>query len=289
MKINSKYRSKSLIILIPFANKKSYSFTLSRIFFLIFFLIGFLFISFISFFTFQDTFLNYYNQKTEQEIQANEILIKKYKEVLRSYSISMVPQNNYMENQFSTINSLKKGIGGEGEYNYNEKDFNKELLQEKTLLIENSNDLKDILKEDIKGFQNKVEVMKKFSNLFYDKKDTFYSFPSLWPIKNGWGVINKFKTTKRKVVFDIIPGTPVISTAQGTVKDIKKINNIYRIKISHKYGFQTIYSEIDKVIVKKDQLINKKEIIGFSSLNITYQVKIALKYQNPMKYIILRY
>ena len=61
-------------------------------------------------------------------------------------------------------------------------------------------------------------------------------------------------------------GTPVVSSADGIVKEVtdelKSYGNLILIK--HSYGYTTVYASLDRAVVKAGQSVKRGELIGFS-------------------------
>lgn len=121
-----------------------------------------------------------------------------------------------------------------------------------------------------------LEKLQETSQLFKNNKNAIHYYPTISPIKTkdfinlsspyGW----RDHPTEKQVMFhegvDIsaYPGTPVYSTAQGTVVKIlySKYGYGNRVVIKHAYGFETLYAHLGVIKVKKGQWVRKNQLIG---------------------------
>ncbi|WP_299606906.1 peptidoglycan DD-metalloendopeptidase family protein [uncultured Aquimarina sp.] len=130
--------------------------------------------------------------------------------------------------------------------------------------------------------------------------------PSIFPVKNGskdhitavYG--KKFDHPQRKknkihkgIDIRAKIGTPIVATANGTVKVAKKEENWGNlIVISHSDGFETWYAHLDSFDVKENQQVRVGDIIGKSGNtglstgpHLHYEVRHHGKNVDPMDYI----
>jgi murein DD-endopeptidase MepM/ murein hydrolase activator NlpD len=88
-------------------------------------------------------------------------------------------------------------------------------------------------------------------------------------------------------------GTPVYATADGVIRAAKRMKNFGKfISINHKYGYQTNYGHLSKIVVRKGQKVKRGQIIGYmgntgrsTGTHLHYEVKRYNRYRNPIKYI----
>ncbi|WP_298313058.1 M23/M56 family metallopeptidase [uncultured Aquimarina sp.] len=129
--------------------------------------------------------------------------------------------------------------------------------------------------------------------------------PSVFPIQNGskdditaaYGKNFNHPIRKKKVFHGGIDirakvGTPIIATANGTITLAESQGDWGNlIVISHADGYETWYAHLENFNIKKDQQVQKGQVIGFSGNtglstgpHLHYEVKHNGKRLNPMDY-----
>jgi murein DD-endopeptidase MepM/ murein hydrolase activator NlpD len=105
--------------------------------------------------------------------------------------------------------------------------------------------------------------------------------------------IYKVKKFHEGIDFSAPIGTPIYSTGDGVVKEIKKSRRGYgnRILIDHGYGYQTFYAHIYKFKVHKGQKIERGQVIATvgntgksTAPHLHYEVRKDGKAVNPIYY-----
>ena len=157
------------------------------------------------------------------------------------------------------------------------------------------------LQTDIYNVRLANELTKEIIKIIKDKKTILQNTPSLWPTKGyilfpygkyfspivGGEVIN------HGVDIGSFPGTEVVSTAPGEVYEIgfSEITGYY-IKIAHRYGWKTIYSNLERIQIKKGQFVSKGQIIGYvgkTPMNpvyfLHYEVHVGTTPSNPHSFL----
>jgi murein DD-endopeptidase MepM/ murein hydrolase activator NlpD len=130
------------------------------------------------------------------------------------------------------------------------------------------------------------ELSQQIIQIIKDRNKIIRNTPSLWPTKgyvlHPFG--NYFDSSIGKEVFNsgidigCFPGSEVISTAPGIVYDIGRSDSTgYFVKIEHKYGWKTIYSNLERLQVKKNQQISKGDLLA-------YVAKLPGSYHNYLHY-----
>jgi len=114
------------------------------------------------------------------------------------------------------------------------------------------------------------------SQLFKNNKNAILYYPTISPIKtkdficlsSPYGM--RDHPTEKKVLFhegvDISAnvGSPIYSTAQGTVVKVTYSKYGYgnKVVIKHAYGLETLYAHLGDINVKKGQWVKKNQLIG---------------------------
>jgi len=143
------------------------------------------------------------------------------------------------------------------------------------------------------------------STLFTENKNVINYYPTISPIKasNFIRVSSPFgfrlHPIKGEVIYhegiDIsaIQGTPIYSTAQGHVIEVKYSNIGYGncVLIEHEYGFETLYAHMDIIDVEIGQWISKNQEIGTvgntgssTGAHLHYEVRKNKQPHNPLNY-----
>ncbi len=155
------------------------------------------------------------------------------------------------------------------------------------------------------------EVLSKIKEFLNARKKLIENTPSLWPVqgyiiqKFGYGY-SSFKSENEYhhgVEIAAFPGTEIRATAPGTVENISWDPKLgLTVTVEHKYGFSTIYSHCERVIVReprktaggdtKKQKVSKGEVIGYvgrtgntSKHMCYYQIKIGTEFVDPIPYL----
>ncbi|GMO26979.1 MAG: M23 family metallopeptidase [Spirochaetaceae bacterium] len=130
------------------------------------------------------------------------------------------------------------------------------------------------------------------------------NIPSIWPIKDGIGIITSYFGPRRHPVtgvrdfhdaIDIAArhGIPIIATADGQVVlagyDSRNGNNIV---IWHKYGYYTRYAHMNSYNVHSGQMVRQGEVIGYvgstglsTGPHLHYQVRMGSAVMDPYYFI----
>ena len=161
----------------------------------------------------------------------------------------------------------KAGFGGVNRYKHLENLSNSELVTKTSKQI-------DIISKQIyiqsKSFDEVIELAK-------NKTELLSSLPSIQPVANkdlkrmvsGFGprIHPVYKTIKMHEGMDFTAsiGTPIYATANGTVIKSSYDRGGYgkHIIIKHgNFGYQTLYANMDKILVNKGQKVKLGEVIG---------------------------
>lgn len=129
----------------------------------------------------------------------------------------------------------------------------------------------------------------------------YQNTPSIYPTygrisdKYGWRrhPITKRRSYHQGLDFANKVGTPIYATANGVVKKTgrKKLFGNY-ITLNHKFGYQTKYAHLDKVLVKSGDTVTRGQIIGLmgntgrsTGAHLHYEVLRYNKHRNPTAYL----
>ncbi len=154
-------------------------------------------------------------------------------------------------------------------------------LYEKLMRMDND-ELSEVLDKKIQSaIKEEHNVLKSFKNLKYNISTNNISIdyiPAIQPVNNRQltllaagkkPLINPFHRTIREhhgVDYLVPEGTPVFATADGTVKILSEKNSSHgkAVTISHANGYETSYSHLLDIRVKKGQKVKRGDIIALS-------------------------
>lgn len=132
---------------------------------------------------------------------------------------------------------------------------------------------------------------------------SFEKIPSIQPIENskfiksftgsGMKIEPFFKNTKLHKGFDfaVEEGTRIFATAEGVVSRIGNFRpeGGQSVEIDHQNGYKTIYSNLSKITVRKNETVAKGDIIGYSGNSgysflphLHYEVLYKGEYKDPV-------
>ncbi len=145
------------------------------------------------------------------------------------------------------------------------------------------------------------EVLKQIKIFLADRKKVIENTPSIWPtdgyVTAAFGTRISPKSFREEfypgVDITTFPGAEIRSSAPGTVQEITWDERFgITIRITHKYGFSSVYSHCQRITVQEDQKVSKGEVIGYvgktgDAMNhkLFYQIKIGMEYVDPMPYL----
>ncbi|WP_305862305.1 M23 family metallopeptidase [Helicobacter cholecystus] len=87
--------------------------------------------------------------------------------------------------------------------------------------------------------------------------------------------------------------TPIYATAEGIVDLSRNGKKGYGkfVKLTHAYGFSSMYAHLSEILVKKGDFVQKGQLIGYSGnsgnsngARLYYEVRFLEGYQNPLDY-----
>ncbi len=133
---------------------------------------------------------------------------------------------------------------------------------------------------------------------FQKKQDSLAYLPALRPVIKGlisspFGdrlhPIYKVKKHHDGVDISAPRGTPIYASANGTIKMARTVNGYGKmVTVDHKYGFQTRYGHMNKILVRKGQIVKRGDKIGevgstglSTAPHLHYEVRFKGKAINP--------
>ncbi|MFW5807664.1 MAG: M23 family metallopeptidase, partial [Spirochaetota bacterium] len=145
------------------------------------------------------------------------------------------------------------------------------------------------------------ELLKQIKIFLADRKKVIENTPSIWPadgyVTSSFGArvspVSQREEFYPGVDITAFPGAEVRSSAPGTVEEISWDETLgLTVRITHKYGFSTVYAHCQRVTVKEEQKVSKGEVIGYVGKTgntmqhkLFYQIKIGMEYVDPMPYL----
>jgi murein DD-endopeptidase MepM/ murein hydrolase activator NlpD len=253
-----------------------------------------------------DFLINFsHNSKIERLERTNTVLETRLKEMAGKIEniSSEIDRVASLDDQLRTVLGLDKissevrkvGIGGSNfEVNINDEivgfDENFELSEHLTELSQ--------LEREVKLEHTSYTDL---YSTFYHKQDSLAYLPALRPVLKG--VISSdygmrmhpvLKVRRHHDGIDISAklGTPVYATADGEVR-FADWNSGYgkMVMVNHKYGFETRYGHLSKIVVRKGQTVKRGEKIGevgntglTTASHLHYEVQFHGKTVDPKYY-----
>lgn len=125
--------------------------------------------------------------------------------------------------------------------------------------------------------QRQERSYKEIAGFIKNKEQLLVSTPAIQPLSNadlkrissgfGYRIDPIYKTVKFHpgLDFSAPQGTPIYSTANGTVRTAGNLANGYgnHVIINHGYGYETLYGHMYRIKVKNGQKVKRGEIIGW--------------------------
>jgi murein DD-endopeptidase MepM/ murein hydrolase activator NlpD len=190
--------------------------------------------------------------------------------------------NNVLENVARRDENVFRKLFESNPYDLT-ADFDKERIELYEQLVEMDNgELGEVLHKHMQS------VVKEDSNMLQSHEDLKYNIsnnlmsidyiPAIQPVNNRQltllaagkkPLINPFHRAMREhhgVDYLVPEGTPVFATADGTIKSLSEKNTSHgkAVTISHGNGYETSYSHLLDIRVKKGQKVKRGDIIALS-------------------------
>ncbi|MCU0823298.1 MAG: M23 family metallopeptidase [Leptospira sp.] len=157
------------------------------------------------------------------------------------------------------------------------------------------------IKEDIHNLKLSSELSDEIIKLIKKRKSIIKNTPSIWPTK-GYVLfpfgkyispITGKEEYNRGLDIGSFPGAEVQATAPGLVFDTGYSPATgYYVKLAHRFGWKTIYSNLDRVRVKKNEKISKGDIVGYVGktaenpvYHLHYEVHVGTQALNPFSFL----
>jgi hypothetical protein len=158
-----------------------------------------------------------------------------------------------------------------------------------------------LLKEDVHNLNLSSELSQEIIKMIKKRKSIIKHTPSLWPAKGyvlfPYGDYIDPLTGKAEfnkgIDIGTFPGAEVVSAAPGLVYEIGHTSTTgYYLKIAHKFGWKTIYSNLDRIRVKRNERVSKGDVIGYAGktpdnpvYHVHYEVHVGTQALNPFSFL----
>lgn len=242
--------------------------------------------------------------QAQQVINENEMLKGKLQDLTVEID-SILTKLKLMEDWEDEIRSEKQlkavnkeiremGIGGLPQIDTTFVTSNNELSLSYNLAWNNLNQLKAKIDFDYDTHRELVDQVKL-------KESLYLATPSIYPTYGrisdsyGWRIhpfTNK-RTFHNGLDLGNKTGTPIYATADGTVKKIQKLKLMGNfVVVSHRFGYETRYGHLNKILVKPGDEVKRGQIIALmgnsgrsTGAHLHYEVLRYGKHRNPYKYL----
>lgn len=198
--------------------------------------------------------------------------------------------NNLNELAFPALAGISRDILSAGK-NGADTDFMDEIYK-----------LSDVIRKTQRVDSRLVEIQKQINGF----KKIMEGIPSIWPIFGGSGIFasgfgQRIDPFTRAPSFhsgvDILamPGSPIRAAASGTVSaaEFHPGNGIY-VNITHRYGYVTNYSHMQRLAVTNGEYVKKGQIIGYvgntgrsTGYHLHYEVRVGDSAIDPAQFLYL--
>lgn len=295
--LNTKGREKLTIMVIPHTERKTVNLVISYKTITIFLgmIVLLMFISAVN-------VLNHSGSMHElSELNLSNIDFQRQSEKLSEEVTGLHSTINYYYDRISTLyiklggdpTKVSKGVGGASPKINEFKDMNAQAdnITSETYRI----------KEDIHNLKLSRELSEDIISIIKKRKSIIRHTPSIWPVRGyvlfPYGRFVSPITGREEFNNGIdiasFPGSEVSSTASGLVYDMGYAPSTgYYVKIAHKFGWKTIYSNLDRIKVNKNDKVNKGDVIGFVGRtpnspvhHVHYEVHVGTQTLNPFAFL----
>ncbi|PJZ71087.1 peptidase [Leptospira perolatii] len=188
---------------------------------------------------------------------------------------------------------VAKGIGGAEKLSPNAENGNTQELPAGAEVFR--------LKEDVHNLKVANDLTQEIISILKKRKGVIRQTPSIWPVRGyvlyPYGEYLNPITARHEynngVDIGSFAGSEVVATAPGTVYEIGYTRNTgYFVKVGHKFGWKTIYSNLDRIKVRQNQQVSKSEVIGFvgksensPQYSLHYEIHVGTRAINPFAFL----
>ncbi len=199
---------------------------------------------------------------------------------------------------YEKIFSLYSKLGGTNlVYQNSESQTLNDLIRNKTDILDET----FTMKSDIYNLTRSIELTKEIIKKIKIRKEVIKNTPSLWPVKGYvlfpygkfFSPLHGKEIENQGIDIGTFAGSEVIATAPGEIYEIGYTDyHGYYLKILHNFGWKTIYSNLERLQVKKGDKVSKGQILGYvgktigsSIFRLHYEVHVGTKSLNPYSFL----
>lgn len=249
---------------------------------------------------------------TDQKV----VRLEKQNQIKEQYINNFINNANLLKDRFASFRSdvnrifsltTLQNFGDEIKYpQENNENETKQINSVNDVIYSKPKEIDELYKLRREIEMYKIQ-MQKFASFVEESQKVIRYIPSIWPVKDGGGHITStfgyrrdpfMNMSKFHSGIDIAhwPGTPVIATADGVVTSAGWSGGYGKvIKISHKYGFLSVYGHLMEIYVSEGQYVKKGQVIGAVGMSgratgyhLHYEVRIGTDFVDPTPYLSIR-
>ena len=200
------------------------------------------------------------------------------------------------EENFKSINKeiREMGVGGIPKIDSTFMSLNDELFLEYNLTMNKFSHLQAKIDFDFDSHAKLLDQVEL-------KEQLYLNTPSIYPAYGrisdpyGWRIhpITGKRSFHNGLDFGNKKGSPIYATADGVVQHVSKHKYLGKyLTLSHNFGYQTKYGHLNKVLVKKGEIVKRGQIIAemgntgrSTGSHLHYEVLRYSKHRNPYNYL----
>ena len=268
MNIFKNYYSIKLISL----NKKNKSYTLkipSVIFWATLCVLG-VFLSGLFYLSFRNIYANYELITLKKKAVETEQKIKIYDDFYKKYLTRLEELKFYTDNSFLVVdnanppNTPRGGEKGNGAIDLDSIKKENILNKESKLNSLGTGELLRSLPDEFDYFDDGLKLIQSINkNINFQKKEALLYLPFLSPVKEE--DVLEINFLNNNAFIKSIKDTEVVSTAKGKVVRVANFSSSSKRKniiIEHNFGIKTIYNNVENLVVKPGQELQKGQPIA---------------------------